>query len=174
MPTARIAEPRDADAAVRVLQRSITELCVADHHNDPTTLQKWLENKTVENFHSWLAAESSFCVVTESNAEINGVGLVHRAGEILLCYVAPESQGHGYGSAILAALEAKARTWGLDKPRLGSTVSARPFYERHGYISAGESTCSFGSSRCYPYEKILQTNLTVDANARKGDARGLP
>ena len=78
-------------------------------------------------------------MVTESNAEINGVGLVHRAGEILLCYVAPESQGHGYGSAILAALEGKARTWGLDKLRLGSTVSARPFYERHGYISAGES-----------------------------------
>jgi GNAT superfamily N-acetyltransferase len=172
MPTARIAEPRDADAAVRVLRRSITELCVADHHNDPTTLHKWLENKTVENFHSWLAEENNFCVVTESNAEINGVGLVHRAGEILLCYVAPESQGHGYGSAILAALEEKARTWGLHKLRLGSTVSARPFYERHGYISAGESTCNFGSSRCYPYEKILQTNLTIDADVRKGNARG--
>ena len=166
MATARIAEPRDADAAVRVLRRSITELCVADHHNDPTTLQKWLENKTVENFHRWLASKSNFCVVTESNAEINGVGLVHRAGEILLCYIAPESQGHGYGSAILAALEAKARTWELDKRRLESTVSARPFYETHGYISAGESTCSFGSSRCYPYEKILQTNPRVDADAR--------
>ena len=53
MPTARIAEPRDADAAVRVLQRSIIELCVADHHNDPTTLQKWLQNKTVENYYCW-------------------------------------------------------------------------------------------------------------------------
>jgi GNAT superfamily N-acetyltransferase len=168
MPTVRIAEPRDADAAVRVLRRSITELCVADHHNDPTTLQKWLENKTDENFHFWLAAESNFCVVTESNAEINGVGLVHRRGEILLCYVAPENQGQGCGSAILAALEEKARTWGLDKLHLGSTVSARRFYERHGYISAGESTCSFGSSRCYPYEKILQTDPTVDADARAG------
>jgi GNAT superfamily N-acetyltransferase len=105
------------------------------------TLQKWLKNRTVENFHSWLASDSNFPVITE--------------GEILLCYVAPESQGDGYGSAILAALEAKARAWGLDKLCLGSTVSARPFYERHGYISAGESTCSFGSSRCYPYEKIL-------------------
>ena len=162
MPTARIAEPRDADVAVRVLRRSITELCVADHHNDPTTLQKWLENKTVENFHSWLAAESHFCVVTESNAEVNGVGLVDRTGEILLCYIAPESQGQGYGSAILVALEAKAGAWGLDRLRLGSTVLARPFYERHGYTSAGESTCGFGSSRCYPYEKFLQTNLTVD------------
>jgi GNAT superfamily N-acetyltransferase len=172
MLTVRIAEPRDADAAVRVLRRSITELCVADHHNDPTTPQKWLENKTIENFHSWLATESNFCVVTGSNAEVNGVGLVHRAGEILLCYVAPESQGHGYGSAILAALEAKARTWGLDKLRLGSTVSARRFYERHGYISAGESTCNFGSARCYAYEKILQTNPAADAGPLKGGAAG--
>ena len=111
MPPARIAEPRDADAVVRVLRRSITELCVADHHNDPTTLQKWLENKTVENFYCWLATESNFCVVTESSAAINGVGLVNHAGEILLCYVAPESQGHGYGSAILAALEESVKPW---------------------------------------------------------------
>ena len=34
--------------------------------------------------------------------------------------------------------------------------------------------CSFGSSRCYPYEKNLQTNPTVDADACKGDARGSP
>jgi N-acetylglutamate synthase-like GNAT family acetyltransferase len=88
-------------------------------------------------------------------------GLVHRVAKILLCYIVPASQAHGCGRAILAALEAKARTWGLDKLGLGSTVSAHPFYDRHGYISAGESTCSFGSSHCYPYEKTLQTDPTV-------------
>jgi GNAT superfamily N-acetyltransferase len=174
MPTARIAEPRDADAAVLVLRRSITELCVADHRNDPTTLQKWLENKTVENFHAWLAAESNFCVVTESNSEVNGVGLVHREGEIRLCYVAPGNQGRGLGSAILTALEDKARTWGLHKLHLGSTLSARPFYERHGYTPGGQSTGGFGSSRCYPYEKTLQTNPTIDPDVRKIGVRGPP
>ena len=134
------------------------ELCVSDHRNDPTTLQKWLENKTVESFRSWLASKNNFCVVTELDGQVNGVGLVNRSGELLLCYVTPGSLGRGFGSAILVALENKARAWGVGKLRLGSTVSARPFYEGHGYISAGESTCSFGSSCCYPYEKDLQTN----------------
>jgi GNAT superfamily N-acetyltransferase len=159
MPTARIAALKDGEAAVRVLRRSITELCVPDHHNDPTTLQKWLENKTVENFRSWLSSKNNYCVVTELDAQINGVGLINRSGEIQLCYITPESQGRGFGSAILVTLEAEARAWGLQKLRLGSTVSARPFYERHGYVSAGESTCGFGSSCCYPYEKDLATSL---------------
>ena len=149
MATTRIAEARDADAAVHVLRRSITELCVADHHNDPTTLQKWLENKTVENFHSWLAAESNFCVATESNGEINGVGLVDRAGEILLCYVARKVRAMAADAQYLGP-RGEGSDMGIRQASLGSTVSARSFYERHGYISAGESTCSFGSSRCYP------------------------
>ena len=155
MPTARIAALQDGEAAVRVLRRSIAELCIPDHHNDPTTLHKWLENKTVENFRSWLNSKDNYCVVTELDAQVNGVGLVNRGGEIQLCYIVPESQGRGFGSAILVALEGEARAWGVQKLRLGSTVSARRFYERHGYVSAGESTCGFGSSCCYPYEKVL-------------------
>jgi len=165
MPTTRIAALQDAEAAVRVLRRSITELCVPDHRNDPATLQKWLENKTVQNFHSWLTSKNNFCVVTELNAQVNGVGLVNRGGEIQLCYIAPESQGHGFGNAILVALEDKARAWGVQKLRLGSTVSARPFYERHGYVSAGESSCGFGSSCCYPYEKDLQPDFNSSGRA---------
>jgi len=138
---------------------------VPDHRNDPTTLQKWLENKTVENFHSWLTSKNNFCVVTELDAQVNGVGLVNRDGEIQLCYITPESQGCGFGSAILAALEDEARAWGVQKLRLGSTVSARSFYEKHGYISADGSTCGFGLSYCYPYEKDLQTNFSSSGRA---------
>ena len=158
MPTARIAEHRDAEAAVSVLRRSITVLCVADHRNDPATLQVWLENKTVENFNAWMTSKNNFCVVTEVDAAVNGVGLISRGGDIQLCYVAPESQGRGFGSAILAALEDAACTWGVHKLRLESTVSARAFYENHGCISAGKPDRSFGSSCCYPYQKALQTN----------------
>ena len=130
-------------------------LCVSDHHNDPATLQKWLENKTVEHFNAWLSAENNLCVVTEAGDGISGVGMVNRKGEIQLCYVSPESQRHGCGAAILRALERQASAWGVGKLNLASTVSARAFYEKHGYVRAGESTCALGLIRCYPYEKVL-------------------
>jgi hypothetical protein len=45
----RDAETEDALAACQVLRRSITELCISDHRNDPTILGRWLANKTPEN-----------------------------------------------------------------------------------------------------------------------------
>jgi GNAT superfamily N-acetyltransferase len=155
-PTARAAEAGDAEAAVSVLRRSIVELCVVDHQNDAATLEKWLQNKTVEDFHAWLANERNSCVVTESGSTLNGVGMIGRDGEIRLCYVSPEAQGRGFGRAILRALEEKAAAWGLQKLRLASTVMACAFYEKHGYIFVGDHrACGIGLARCYPYEKTV-------------------
>jgi hypothetical protein len=51
----RDAIAEDAPAACQVLRRSISELCVADHENDPTILAKWLLNKTPDIVASWMA-----------------------------------------------------------------------------------------------------------------------
>ncbi|HUP94138.1 MAG TPA: GNAT family N-acetyltransferase [Burkholderiales bacterium] len=159
--TARAAETCDAEAAVVVLRRSIVELCVADHQNDPATLAKWLENKTVEHFHAWLASDRNRCVVTECGGTLNGVGMMGRNGEILLCYVLPEAQGQGFGNAIIRALEEQAGAWGVQKLRLASTTRARPFYEKHGYVFAGDHrACGIGLASCYPYEKTLHARVT--------------
>jgi len=44
----RDATPEDADAACDVLRKSISQLCVADHGNDPAILNRWLSNKKPE------------------------------------------------------------------------------------------------------------------------------
>jgi hypothetical protein len=64
----RDAQLEDAPAACQVLRRSVTELCVADHGNDPAILTRWLGNKTVENVASWIAqpANSLFRGVSRS------------------------------------------------------------------------------------------------------------
>jgi hypothetical protein len=51
----RDAVAEDAPAACQVLRRSISELCVADHGNDPAILAKWLLNKTPDIVASWIA-----------------------------------------------------------------------------------------------------------------------
>lgn len=152
----RPARPVDAEAAVKLVRRSITELCTADHHNDSATLDRWLANKTPENFRTWVSDPDNFCVVAEIDGGVSGVGLVHRSGEIRLVYLAPGSQRQGMGRAIHAALKAQARTWGLPKLHLDSTLLARPFYEALGYHPAGAVTSHYCTMRCYPYEKILE------------------
>ena len=48
----------DAEEACTMVRRSITELCAADHGNDPAILARWLDNKTPENVEFRVWAES--------------------------------------------------------------------------------------------------------------------
>ena len=156
MFTVRPAESRDADAAVDVVRRSITELCTDDHRGDAETLAGWLANKTAQHFVTWLANEDNHCVIAETGSRLLGVGLLRRDGEVLLFFLSPEAQRRGIGTAIHAALEGKARAWGLSKLTLDGTFAARPFYERLGYRSTGAARPRFGVLQSYPYEKTLQ------------------
>ena len=96
----RDAVPEDASAACAVMRRSITELCAADHRNDPAALQRWLGNKTTEIFRSWTRSGNSMLVAVEGET-ILAVGCVTDAGEITLNYVAPDAQFRGVSRAML-------------------------------------------------------------------------
>src|SRR5687767_886219 len=152
----RPAEPKDAAAAVDVLRRSITQLCKADHRDDPDTLAAWLSNKTPENFLSWLENVDSYCVVAEADDALAGVALLHRSGEINLLYLAPGAQRRGIGNALHAALEKRANAWCVPKLCLESTALACPFYEALGYRRLATAGSRFGVPRCHAYEKTLR------------------
>jgi GNAT superfamily N-acetyltransferase len=155
MVVVRRAEPEDAEAAVAVVRRSISELCSEDHQGDPHTIATWLSNKTVKNFISWMANDDNFFVIAENRGHLSGVGLLHRSGEINLFYMAPNAQRQGIGKAIQLALEQKAREWELRELKLHSTALACSFYEKMGYRPAGVKTPRFGVLYSYPYRKRL-------------------
>lgn len=151
----RDANPSDAAAACEVLRRSISELCVADHGNDPTFLQRWLSNKTPAIFTSWiLQSDHSLLVAVEHNA-ILGVGSVTDAGEITLNYVAPEARFRGVSRTLLGALEARAALRGNRCCNLFSTETAHRFYQTGGYVDAGAPARKFGMASGYPMFKNL-------------------
>ena len=158
MVTVRLAEPGDADAAIEVVRRSIRDLCVADHKNDPETLTAWLANKTSQNFLAWLSNPENFCVIAESDSQMLGVGVLRRDGEILLFYLAPGAQRQGIGTKIHDALERQAIHWELKSLHLDSTALACAFYEALGYRSIGPPVRRFGGLRCFPYSKRVQGN----------------
>jgi putative acetyltransferase len=151
----RRALASDAEAALRVVRASITELCVADHEHDPARLEPWLRNKTTEHFCAWLADPSNHLVVAELELELVGVAALHDSGEIRLCYVKPGMQKQGIGRALLMALESQAEAWCLARLSLNSSLRACPFYERLGYRATGNVVCRAGGVCCFPYQKQL-------------------
>ena len=155
----RDAVPNDATAACQVLRRSITELCVADHKNDPIILGKWLSNKTTENFQAWIAQSDHSLLVAFENEHIFAVGSVTDAGQITLNYVSPEFRFRGISKALLVALEKRAIKRGCTSCTLNSTETARRFYLSHGYVEAGPPAGHFGMISGYPMSKALNVAL---------------
>jgi GNAT superfamily N-acetyltransferase len=155
MHAIRPALADDSDAVIAVVRASITLQCVADHRNDADTLARWLANKTPAHFLGWLADHDNRAVVALVDDRVAGVGLLHRSGEIRLFFIAPGMHRQGIGTAIHAALEAHARTCGLQRLHLHSTSSACAFYEALGYRSNGDAEVLFGALRGYPYQKSL-------------------
>jgi hypothetical protein len=97
----RDAVNADAAAACEVLRASITELCVADHRNDPDILGRWLANKTPENLASWIADPGASLLLAVEGETILAVGAVRNDGEITMNYVSPATRFHGASSALL-------------------------------------------------------------------------
>lgn len=153
----RPARSSDAERVTQLVIASIQELCVADHHNDPATLQRWLTNKTPASFKTWLNNPENFCVVGDMDGVLSAVGLLHNSGEIRLFYVAPGAQRKGLGTVIHAALEEHASLSGMQSLHLCSTDAARSFYEAAGYQGSAARKHMHGQLWCFPYTKQLQS-----------------
>lgn len=130
----RPARDDDASSAIEVLRRSITELCHADHHDDPAELSEWLANKSVETWQVWVNHPDAAVLVAENDRAICGVGMVRSDGEVLLNYVSPETRFQGVSRAMLSALEDEAVKRGATSATLESTLTARRFYSECGYV----------------------------------------
>jgi ribosomal protein S18 acetylase RimI-like enzyme len=158
----RDAVSAEAAAVCAVLRRSISELCVADHGNDPAILARWLANKTPTIVAGWIDQPGSSLLVAVENGTILAVGAVTDQGEITLNYVSPGARFRGISRALLAALEARAMERGNQRCTLVSTDTAHAFYRSAGYVDTGIPEGRFGTRASHPMTKTLQSPRPPD------------
>jgi len=150
----RLATADDVVAMSRVLIASITELCGADHHDDPKLIAGWTRNKTPVAVREMLANPTSSFYVAERDGEVAAVGCIRADGEIGLNYVAPEHRFHGVSKALLATMEAALRAKGFAVARLDSTATAHRFYLATGWVDDDRSGAGH-TVASYPMRKRL-------------------
>jgi GNAT superfamily N-acetyltransferase len=150
----RTAISKDAEYICCVVRRSITELCTADHKNDPAILDRWLANKTPENVLRWIADPGNTLLVATEGDDVLAAGCVKASGEIVLNYVSPDAQFRGISKAILKSLEHASRARGQPVSSLDSTLTALRFYTGAGYARNGPPIEKHGLAG-YPMIKLL-------------------
>lgn len=149
----RLATLEDAAAACAVVRKSIAECCVEDHRNEPTLVDRWLANKTVPQFQSWLDHPAVFAIVAERQGSVVGFAMAQDC-EVQLCYLVPEARFTGIGKSMLAALESHAAQTRATWIQLRSTRTARAFYLRNGFAPTGPAVLAFGLEN-QPMRKTL-------------------
>ena len=151
----RDATATDAAGACEAIRASITELCTADHHQNPEILGRWLASKTPENVAAWAAAAAASLLVAVESEAVLAVGGVKDDGEITLNYVAPKARFRGVSSALLNALEVRAVDRGAREFTLLSTETAHRFYLSRGYRDTGAIAWKVRDGVSYPMIKLL-------------------
>ena len=136
MITVRPATEADIPAMSRVLIASITELCSADHGNDPDRIARWIANKTVDGVRSMLVNPNTRLFVAEIEGSVAAVGATMGDSEIALNYVDPNHRFRGASKALLAAMEDDLRTRGALEAILSATATAHRFYLDAGWTDA--------------------------------------
>lgn len=129
----RKACPDDADAACKVLRRSITELCQLDYEGVSGRLDQWLANKTPEQVRGWIAQDGFTLFLAQQDDTLAGVAGMSDQGMILLNYVSPDWRFRGVSTALLSHMERQAVALGCTETKLESSKTALHFYKARGY-----------------------------------------
>lgn len=76
------------------------------------------------------------------------------SGQLMQMAVASTHHGRGIGRALVRALEAHCREQGMDRIYMHARVSARVFYEKLGYVAAGDEFTEVGIPHLHMERRI--------------------
>ncbi|WP_340008993.1 GNAT family N-acetyltransferase [Paenibacillus sp. FSL K6-0276] len=83
---------------------------------------------------SWKASlRQNITYVAETNGYVVGFSDMTVEGHLDRLYVHKDFQGQGVASALVNKLEQEARILGLNEMNTEASITAKPFFERHGY-----------------------------------------
>lgn len=132
----RQAKPGEEKSIHEVHMRSIREVCVKDHGEDE--VRGWGNRPLGDRWKK--AIENGEVLVIERHGEIAGVGYLSvEKGRAVLqsLYLAPEALGEGHGKALAQELIQKAKRKNAKEISLDSSITARDFYKKLGFVDAG-------------------------------------
>lgn len=153
----RRAAIQDAEAIHKAHMRSIQEICSKDH--SPEEIQAWghrpyREDQRID------AIKNDFVWVVEDHGTIEGYGhmkIVEKEGakqaHLFGLYLTPKVAHQSFGKTIMDLMMKEIKAAKVTHITLESTLTARPFYRKVGFVESGpETTVEIRNTpiRCYP------------------------
>ncbi|MDD1012698.1 GNAT family N-acetyltransferase [Pseudomonas rubra] len=136
----RLATADDASGIFNAHRNSVERLCTQDY--SPEQISMWLDGRSAQTYREaidkgllWLAETDSI----QGFVEVEG-------NEISKLFICGDGARRGIGSRLLEVAIEHLRNGGAQSAYLEATLTAEPFYARHGFQKIGEGTFSRGNS----------------------------
>ena len=130
-PHVRDFRPEDSAALGRLFYDTIHTVNPRDY--SPAQIEAWAPE--VPGPRRWIERARTRCIlVAEDESGVTGFAELRPADRFLDClYVRHDMQRRGVGTALVRELEARARALRIVTLLVDVSLTARPFFERHGY-----------------------------------------
>ena len=121
----------DFESILTLFHNTVHTINIRDY--SPEQINVWASS--ILNKEKWAQLLSAhFTYVVEINAKIVGFADMTKNGSLKHLYVDKDFQRHGIASLLLKAIEQKAQTLGLNEIITESSITAKPFFEKRGFI----------------------------------------
>lgn len=128
----RAATPADAPAMSSLIRRTVSVSNTADY--SPAVIEHLLEEFAPAKVAERMEGRDVFVLCVEESM-VGTISLGLAAGKLHSMFVDPDRQKQGFGRQLVDHLEHHAASKGFQEIVVSSSLTARPFYEKLGYVS---------------------------------------
>lgn len=140
----------DAEAMSRVYRRSVRRLGARDY--TPEQVEAWASRgPDAARFRQKIGDGRQGWVAVNSEGRVCGFVDLEADGHVDFLYVDPEHAGQGVAGRLLAEVERAARSAGLTRLYVEASETARPVFQRHGYIASKRREFEIGQVAIHNY-----------------------
>ena len=129
--TVRPYQATDAPATLRAFLDAVTVTASADYSLEQVAAWSAPEERNLEDWH--LARTGLGTVVALVEGQVAGFSDVSAEGYIHMMFVSPRYGRRGVGSALVAEVERRAQALTASALSTNASITARPFFEQHGF-----------------------------------------
>lgn len=122
---------QDRDQLRQLFYDTVTQVNSRDYN--PEQIKAWSSGR--DNIAGWTSRlESQHFAVAEEAGQILGFSSIDPQGYLDLMFVHHAHQGRGIATLLIQDILATAQAWGLGRVHSDVSITARPFFERQGFV----------------------------------------
>lgn len=129
--TIRTYHPNDTPSLVELFLDTVRRVNSRDYN--PQQIAAWAPD--TPDMQAWQTRlQAHHTLVAHVGERIVGFATLERNGHLDRFYVHADMQGQGVGMRLLTTLEHDARRFHIQRLFTEASITARPFFERHGFV----------------------------------------